>query len=116
MTERAFTAREDRNCRCVTVTGDLDLSNARELSATLASLAAFGPLVVDLSGCTYLDSTGLSVFVRHERMHRGHLVIVAPIAHRSLRLLEITGLALTLTIVPTLAVAFAKYAERQLSA
>lgn len=116
MTEPAFPMSEGPNCRCINVVGDVDLSNARELSAAMEIAADGGSLVVDLSGCTYLDSTGLSVFVKHERTHRGKLVIVAPTAHRSLRLFEITGLALTLTIVPTLEDAFHRYANRQLSA
>lgn len=116
MSKGPFTVTEGHDCRCVTVRGDVDLSNARDLSATMDAAAEGGAIAVDLSACTYLDSTGLSVFVKHERRHRGQLVIVAPKAHPSLRLFEITGLALTLTIVPTLAEAYAVFANRQLSA
>ncbi|GAC1310987.1 MAG: hypothetical protein NVS2B3_11570 [Vulcanimicrobiaceae bacterium] len=108
----AFDTSDGLNCRCVHVTGDVDIRNARELAATMDATAAGGPLVVDLSACTYLDSTGLSVFVKHERAHRGRLVIVAPSGHRSLRIFEIAGLALTLTIVPTLDDAYAAHAHR----
>lgn len=116
MIERAFAVTESPECRCVTVRGEVDMSNARDLGAMMETAAAGGALAVDLTACTYLDSTGLSVFVKHERLHRGRLVIVVPKAHRNLRIFEITGLALTLTIVPSLAEAHAIFANRQLSA
>lgn len=88
--------------RVVVVRGDVDLGNATDLAIALAGASAVAPIAVDLSACSYLDSTGLSVFVRHERRHRGRTAIVAPPKHRSLHLLEITGLALTLNVVPSL--------------
>ncbi|GAC1442826.1 MAG: hypothetical protein NVS2B8_22210 [Vulcanimicrobiaceae bacterium] len=93
--------------RVVHVRGDVDLGNASALAETIAGANAALPLVVDLSDCSYLDSTGLTVFVRHERQHRGRSAIVAPPNHRSLHLLEITGLALTLNVVPSLDAAIA---------
>ncbi len=94
--------------RVVNVVGDLDLGNASALAARIEAASGTCPVVVDLSACSYLDSTGLGVFVRHERLHRGQTAIVAPVGHRSLHLLEITGLALTLNVLPSLdaAVAF----------
>ncbi len=88
--------------RVVAVRGDVDLGNAAELATVMALAGESTPVIVDLSGCSYLDSTGLSVFVRHERLRRGRTAIVAPPNHRSLHLLEITGLALTLNVLPSL--------------
>ena len=62
------------------------------------------------------QSTGLSVFVKHERTHRGAFAIVAPRSQRSLRLFEITGPALTLTLSQTLAEALATFEAEPLSA
>ncbi len=94
--------------RLIHVRGHVDLDNAAHLDEVMSLAAARVPIVVDLAACSYLDSTGLSVFVRHERQHRGRTAVVAPPGHRSLHLLEITGLALTLNVVPSIdaAVAF----------
>lgn len=88
--------------RIVEVRGDVDLDNAAELASAMTAASRATPIVVDLSACSYLDSTGLSVLIRHERQHRGRMAIVAPLGHRSLHLLEITGLALTLHVMPSL--------------
>ena len=88
--------------RVVNVRGDVDLGNAKELAEVLETASIGAPIVVNLSACSYLDSTGLSIFVRHERMRRRRTAIVAPPGNRPLHLLEITGLALTLNVVPTL--------------
>ncbi len=116
MQERAFTTTPGDRCSCVTVRGDVDLGNAKDLATAMSEAAASGPIVVDLSDCSYLDSTGLSIFVRHERNHRGKLVIVAPERQRSVRIFEITGLALTLTLRASLEDAYAVFASRELSA
>lgn len=114
MNAELFPIRVGPNCRCVSVRGDLDLANANALARALETAAREGPTVVDLSECSYLDSTGLSVFVRHERAHRGALVVVAPRAQRSLRIFEIPGLALTLTVRQTLEDAYATIAGSRL--
>lgn len=116
MIEPSFITRDAANCRCVSVRGDVDLSNAKELATVMASAATTGPVVVDLSPCTFIDSTGLAVFVKHERNHRGNLVIVAPPTQRSLRIFEITGLTLTLTMSASLDDAFALFESRRISA
>jgi anti-anti-sigma factor len=51
----------------VRVVGELDLANVGELQAgadEALHLPWAPPLVVDLSGCTYLDSSGLRVLAR----------------------------------------------------
>ncbi len=63
----------------------VDLGNARELAATLETASTGSPIFVDLTVCSYLDSTGLSVFVRHDRLLRGCTAIVAPPDHRPLK-------------------------------
>lgn len=116
MVGHAFTMSAGSKYSCITVCGDVDLSNAKELAQTMAEAADHGPVVVDLTACTYIDSTGLAVFVKHERKHRGKLVIVAPPTQRSLRIFEITGLTLTLTIAVAFGDAIAIYDDRQISA
>lgn len=52
-------AREGRPV--VTVSGDLDIATARELRAALPSVSAGAPAMLDLSGVTFIDSSGLGL-------------------------------------------------------
>jgi anti-sigma B factor antagonist len=76
----------------VFVTGDLDLATAPRLDEALAGVTA-GVVVVDLSGCTFLDSAGIRALVRAagslEQAGR-ELRLVASDAGVG-RLLQITG-------------------------
>src|ERR687887_2045691 len=67
-----FEARSERlvNGTClVWVAGELDLHTAPELERALLAAAteAPGPVMVDLSGCTFLDSTALAILVEANR-------------------------------------------------
>lgn len=61
--------------------------------ATKAAVSA-GPLVVDLDGCDFLDSTGLGVIFRahKEAKKAGHAVALVATGMRVLNALRITGL------------------------
>lgn len=53
------------------VTGEIDLASAPQLSdALVPAVAASHDLVVDLSGVTFLDSSGLNVFVQVQQTQR----------------------------------------------
>ena len=67
-TELATIAFEDAERATVaTIRGEVDLSNAdRLLDELMARVGATPWLVVDLSGCSYLDSAGLRVIARVE--------------------------------------------------
>lgn len=47
----------------VAVSGELDISTARELEARVADVANGEPLVIDLSDLEFVDSTGLRTLV-----------------------------------------------------
>lgn len=67
----------------VRVAGDFDLSTVAAFEAELASSVTAGLVAVELSGCTFLDSSGLQTLVRaHRRVAEagGRLVLVAPSA------------------------------------
>lgn len=83
-------------CAVVSVGGEIDPGTAKELSdAALTAMQEIGPsLVLDLSGVTFMDSTGLKVLLAvHQRaqLAGGRLVLAA--ATRSVqRVVSITGL------------------------
>ena len=64
------------------VVGEVDISSAPAFEAALNSAATFGkPVVVDLTECTYLDSSGLSALVR--AMKRYHVPFRAVVTENS---------------------------------
>ena len=85
----------------VTVRGDVDISTAPVLRHALVQAEArhhgalaSGPVVVDLSGVTFLDARGLDVLVGAEtraRRRGGHIVLRRP-SRMTLRVLEFTRL------------------------
>jgi anti-sigma B factor antagonist len=77
------------------VGSEVDLAVADQLMDALRRTADAEQVLVDLSACEFLDSTGLAVLVnaRNERRDEGNrLALLAPGAQVA-RLLEVTGLA-----------------------
>jgi anti-sigma B factor antagonist len=78
----------------VMIDGELDMATSPELRDVLADLALHGVarhLVIDLSGCTFVDSTGLGLLVAVQRSAEAplDLVVTDP---QIVRLLAITAL------------------------
>ncbi|HET8657895.1 MAG TPA: STAS domain-containing protein [Micromonosporaceae bacterium] len=91
------------------ISGELDLGSLAELEeAATAAIADGTPvLLLDLSGLTFCDSTGLGLFVRlHKRMQQrgGRLGLVNPQAG-VLKVLKLTGLDAALHLYPDIDVA-----------
>lgn len=92
-----LTFARDRRSVVVGVNGELDCSTAEILSQRLEDLVEDQgnlSIVLDLAGMTFVDSTGLSVFVtafRHLRSRGGNLTLRRPSASAR-RVFEITGL------------------------
>jgi anti-anti-sigma factor len=79
----------------VTVRGDLDVTSYRRVDEYLKAVERQASrVVVDLAGLTFLDSTGLSVLVRHWRdlVAAGGTFTVARASYSSARVLWTTGL------------------------
>jgi anti-anti-sigma factor len=79
------------------IRGEIDISNARELSAEIAAAVSnVAPtLVVDLSDATYLDSAGVKLLFQladRLRARRRELRVVVPRESPIRAVLEITGL------------------------
>ncbi|MEV4362763.1 STAS domain-containing protein [Nonomuraea sp. NPDC049625] len=85
----------------ITVTGELDATNAHELESYAESQRRPGSgMVLDLGGLTFLDSRGLHVLLRlHAAVgEQGGLLRVAAAQGRPARILQITGVWSLLTI------------------
>ncbi len=90
----------------ITVTGEVDAHTAPVVrDAVEAVIAPQAQVVVDLSGVTFLDSTGLGVFVtalKHLRETDGSLDLVVT-SPRVLKVFELTGLDVVIPIHEELA-------------
>jgi anti-sigma B factor antagonist len=99
----------DGGIHVVSVRGEVDLATERELERALLALPEDGAasVVVDLTACSFMDSTGLHLLTRAKRRvdrSGGHLAVVSP--NRSvLRAFEITQLDQLLAIYPSRAAA-----------
>ncbi|MDZ7578574.1 MAG: STAS domain-containing protein [Candidatus Nanopelagicales bacterium] len=90
----------------VAVTGELDVYTAPDFEACLEELVKAGKtkLVIDLTGVSFLDSTGLGVMVKALKWVReagGRLRVVAD-EDRIARVFRITGLDDVLALSPAL--------------
>jgi anti-anti-sigma factor len=76
----------------VTVRGEIDMDNAGQLVDAITTIA--GTAVVDLSGVTFVDSTGLQGLLRAQKAarQRGDDVILRHPSKAVRRLLELTNL------------------------
>ena len=98
-------------CAVVTVDGEIDLDNASDLSeVALAAMQEIGPSVVlDLSGVTFMDSTGLKVLLAvHKRaeLAGGRLVLAGPTRSVN-RVVGITGFDQMFTVCEDVTAALA---------
>ena len=103
------TERIDDGRVVVSVMGDLDIATARALERTLFDVAEHqaGGVIVDITGCTFLDSFGARALIASRaRLDRSDqsfaLVLSNP---RVLRILQITHLDEVFEIYPVLATA-----------
>ena len=88
--------------RVVAVRGELDLGTAPELEAPLEeAIGAQEPLLIDLSECEFIDSTGIAMIVRAwQQLGNGDegQVVICSDNEQVRRVLEITGLELSIPV------------------
>ena len=101
----------DGQTSVVTVTGEIDLATVPSLEQELLDAAGdrTGELIVDLTGCTFLDSRGLGALTRASaRLARSNrpfaLVLPNP---NVLKVLRLTGFDEQIEIYPSLTAAVA---------
>ena len=92
----ALSVRREGDCTIVTLSGEIDIAYAPALRERLLGLLRPGAsrLVVDLSGVTFCDASGLAVLVgvaRRAGLLRGFLRLAAPAPLMS-TVLRLTGL------------------------
>ena len=88
----------------VAVSGDLDLGSAPALESALANLAPFGrPVVIDLGGVEFIDSSGMRSLLTVNEMVMtavGSPVTLAGGTPTTKRLIELTGIDQVFRIEP----------------
>jgi anti-sigma B factor antagonist len=99
----------DGGIHVVSVSGEVDLATAPELERALHALPEHrvASLIVDLTDCSFMDSTGLHLLIRTQQRFngsRGRLAIVSP-NPTLLRVFEITRLDQRFAIYPSRAAA-----------
>jgi anti-sigma B factor antagonist len=84
--------------KLVTVRGEIDMDNTGALVDAITTVA--GTAVVDLSGVTFIDSTGLQGLLRAQRAarQRGDDLILRHPSRAVRRLLELTSLTERFTV------------------
>jgi anti-anti-sigma factor len=103
----ATAAQLDDGVRIVSVRGELDLGTASDLEAPLEDAISSGDasVLIDLSECEFIDSTGIALIVRAwQRLDRtadgdgDGRVLICSANDQVRRVLEITGLELSIPI------------------
>ncbi|MGP4022624.1 STAS domain-containing protein [Actinomadura sp. 3N407] len=93
----------------IAISGELDIVSTPSLRERLhAALRDTGPyVVIDLSGVTFCDASGLALLVdaRRRTEPKGTTVVLAAPRPQMGRLLRLTGLARTFTIRPSVTAA-----------
>jgi anti-anti-sigma factor len=106
----ASAAQLEDGIRVIAVRGELDLSTAPQLEGPLEDAVASGDVsvVVDLSECEFIDSTGIALIVRtwqqldHAAEGDGTgRVVICSYNDQVRRVLEITGLELSIPLHST---------------
>lgn len=90
----AIREREDPSGRLVlAVEGELDLTVADKLDEALGRAASKAQrIAVDLSDCTFIDSTGIAVLLRAHGSPEGAGLVVLRPSGQVLRVFEVAGL------------------------
>ncbi len=92
----------------IEVRGELDLSTAPGLCATVQTVAGRRRVLIDLSELGFCDSTGLRALVsavREVEINGGRAALAVPPDGTLARILELTGLGEFLHVAPSVEVA-----------
>lgn len=101
----AVHSREVGAATVIAVSGELDIHTAPDLTEVLSpAIAAGQPVIVDLTDVTFMDSSGLSVFVTALKRAReaGTTLVLVVSEPRVMRVFSITGIDTLIDIHATL--------------
>ncbi len=101
----AVHSREVGAATVIAVSGELDIHTAPDLTEVLSpAIAAGQPVIVDLTDVTFMDSSGLSVFVTTlKRAREAETTLVLVVSEpRVMRVFSITGIDTLIDIHATL--------------
>jgi anti-anti-sigma factor len=93
----------------LTVTGEIDVTTIGALAEALDHAADAAPVVVaDLTGVTFMDSTGLSTMLRahHDLVARGGRLALVGAQPSVQRVLDLTGVDTVIPLYPAVDHAF----------
>lgn len=100
--------------RVLTLSGELDVATRGSLRSGFASLAEVSEAIIDLRDVRYVDSASLAEFAwladRFRRREADVVWVIAAGSHVE-RVLQISGLMQTMTIVATLAEAQERFSR-----
>ena len=94
----------ENGIQAISVHGELDLSTAPDLEGPLNEVLenGKGSLLIDLSRCEFIDSTGIALIVRAwQRLdsgENGRALVICSQNDQVRRVLEITGLELSIPV------------------
>ena len=94
----------EHGVRTISVQGELDLSTAPQLEGPLEETLATGEgsVLIDLSSCEFIDSTGIALIVRAwqrlDSAEGGRGLFICSHNDQVRRVLEITGLELSIPV------------------
>ncbi|MGA3036331.1 MAG: STAS domain-containing protein [Vulcanimicrobiaceae bacterium] len=95
----------DASQHTIAVTGDIDIFTTPDFSAALERANGAPRVIVDLSGCAYIDSTGISTLFRWQQSTEGKLCLVVGQHGNIRRILEVSGAHKFIAIFPSVAAA-----------
>ena len=76
------------------IAGEIDMGTAAQLDAVTGMLGEQeGPVIIDVSGVTYMDSTGVHAFIRLLRRLSSWCLILHGANDEVLRVLQVSGLS-----------------------
>jgi anti-sigma B factor antagonist len=104
---------EDAEALLVSVEGELDIASAEQLvGPTEVAVGAASPLILDLSQCSFIDSSGLRLVLHanHALSDVGARLVLVTNQPQAKRLLSVTGIDQRLPIFETLDEAVAWFA------
>lgn len=91
-------------CAVVTASGEVDLASAGALAEALRRVPAGIPIIVDLTGITFMDSSGLHVILHVQRdAHDSGVPFIVVPSPEVARLFDFAGVQAVTRMSPTLA-------------